>query len=329
MESPQVQEFFDINPAPDQLEENLEIVDEFINIHKDTNRKIVLVTSGGTTVPLEKRTVRFLDNFSGGRRGSSSAEEFLSDGYAVIFLHRRHSLQPYSRKFRINDKTHNFLDFLVCPEIEENNNNDNNINVQVIQDYASKVKDVLKVYNKVKEDNLLLKISFTTIQDYLWYLKTIAEKVGILKSRALFFCAAAVSDFYLRPSNTVEHKIQSSHHSEGMNLVLEPVPKMLYSLIHSWAPDTFVVSFKLETDTKLLEPKAKRALNNYQHQLVVGNLLANHQDRVILFQKEGEDIPIERSEEDKNNEIDIETQFIPAISKLHSEFISSSSSSSS
>ena len=32
--------------------------------------KIALVTSGGTTVPLEKRTVRFIDNFSTGGRGA-------------------------------------------------------------------------------------------------------------------------------------------------------------------------------------------------------------------------------------------------------------------
>lgn len=35
---------------------------------------IALVTSGGTTVPLEKQTVRFLDNFSTGNRGALSAE---------------------------------------------------------------------------------------------------------------------------------------------------------------------------------------------------------------------------------------------------------------
>lgn len=35
---------------------------------------IVLVTSGGTAVPLERQTVRFLDNFSTGSRGALSAE---------------------------------------------------------------------------------------------------------------------------------------------------------------------------------------------------------------------------------------------------------------
>lgn len=38
------------------------------------NDKIVLISSGGTTVPLERRTVRFLDNFSTGTRGSICAE---------------------------------------------------------------------------------------------------------------------------------------------------------------------------------------------------------------------------------------------------------------
>jgi phosphopantothenate-cysteine ligase len=32
------------------------------------------VTSGGTTVPLERQMVRFLDNFSAGTRGAISAE---------------------------------------------------------------------------------------------------------------------------------------------------------------------------------------------------------------------------------------------------------------
>eukprot|EP00918_Siedleckia_nematoides_P043367 GHVU01094771.1.p2 GENE.GHVU01094771.1~~GHVU01094771.1.p2 ORF type:complete len:103 (+),score=18.03 GHVU01094771.1:360-668(+) len=35
---------------------------------------IALVTSGGTAVPLERRPVRFLDNFSTGRRGAACTE---------------------------------------------------------------------------------------------------------------------------------------------------------------------------------------------------------------------------------------------------------------
>lgn len=37
-------------------------------------RKIVCITSGGTTVPLEQRCVRYIDNFSSGHRGAASTE---------------------------------------------------------------------------------------------------------------------------------------------------------------------------------------------------------------------------------------------------------------
>ena len=39
--------------------------------------KVVCVTSGGTTVPLEQNTVRFIDNFSSGERGCNSVEHFI------------------------------------------------------------------------------------------------------------------------------------------------------------------------------------------------------------------------------------------------------------
>lgn len=40
-------------------------------------RPIACVTSGGTTVPLERNCVRFIDNFSAGTRGALSTEQFL------------------------------------------------------------------------------------------------------------------------------------------------------------------------------------------------------------------------------------------------------------
>ena len=55
------------------------------------------ITSGGTTVPLERHCVRFIDNFSGGTRGALSVEAFLEAGYAVIFLTRKHSIQPFTK----------------------------------------------------------------------------------------------------------------------------------------------------------------------------------------------------------------------------------------
>jgi phosphopantothenate-cysteine ligase len=39
--------------------------------------------------------VRFLDNFSGGRRGAATTEALLAHGYSVIFLYRERSLRPF------------------------------------------------------------------------------------------------------------------------------------------------------------------------------------------------------------------------------------------
>lgn len=41
---------------------------------EDPTTKIVLITSGGTSVPLEKNTVRSIENFATGGRGAKSAE---------------------------------------------------------------------------------------------------------------------------------------------------------------------------------------------------------------------------------------------------------------
>lgn len=67
----ELNEFFKRNEL--KLNENvMEKINEFIN--EKRGQEIVLITSGGTAVPLEKQTVRFLDNFSTGNRGALSAE---------------------------------------------------------------------------------------------------------------------------------------------------------------------------------------------------------------------------------------------------------------
>ena len=62
--------YFDSTPPPKDLEQTIARADEFIQYQKSQGRRVVLVTSGGTTVPLERRTVRFIDNFSAGNRGA-------------------------------------------------------------------------------------------------------------------------------------------------------------------------------------------------------------------------------------------------------------------
>ena len=93
--------FFKENPPPNQnlLENNQTALKKFCEANR--KQRIVLVTSGGTTIPFEKNTVRFIDNFSQGTRGSASTEHFLKDNKcSVIFLYRASTLQPFHRHFR-------------------------------------------------------------------------------------------------------------------------------------------------------------------------------------------------------------------------------------
>ena len=80
-----VEEFFEDAPAP--TSSIRQSVEAFIQKHRPSSnlsgRPIVCVTSGGTTVPLERRCIRFIDNFSGGTRGALSVEEFLEVSISV------------------------------------------------------------------------------------------------------------------------------------------------------------------------------------------------------------------------------------------------------
>ena len=118
--------FFNENDKPKDLDNVKNQIDEFCNLHDESatlksTTPVALVTSGGTTIPFEQNMVRFIDNFSAGTRGSASAEHFLKNGYAVIFLHRASSLKPFSRHLT----TENVFDFLETT-------NENGIKVSVI-----------------------------------------------------------------------------------------------------------------------------------------------------------------------------------------------------
>lgn len=304
--------YFNHNPLPapslSTLQHHVSLAQSFITHHtsSSTPRRVVLVTSGGTTVPLENQTVRFIDNFSAGTRGATSAEYFLRAGYAVIFLHRQFSLLPYSRHYSHN--TNCFLDFLAeGPDGR----------VEVGPEYQASMLRVLREYRHAKDRNMLLLLEFTTITEYLWHLREIAKLMRPLGTGALFYLAAAVSDFFVPRERMAEHKIQSSAdfagkrpadgaargsefkagvgeggrgevlpaaHLANKSLVidLDPVPKFLKSLVDGWAPAAMIVSFKLETDPEILTAKAGYALRKYAHHLVIGNLLATRKWEVVF-----------------------------------------------
>jgi phosphopantothenate-cysteine ligase len=279
--------YFTHEAPPKDLPTNTTLAREFIRRHADEGRRVVLVTSGGTTVPLETQTVRYIDNFSAGTRGATSAEYFLQHGYAVMFLHRQYSLLPYSRHYSHN--TRSFLDYM----------KEDNGQVVIEGQHQDEMLRVLRQYTAVKRANTLLILSYVTITEYLWNLREVAKLMRPLGPAAMFYLAAAVSDFFVPQDRMVEHKIQSNEEflqghtgtakppaarTEGKSLIidLEPVPKFLKQLVDGWAPDAMIVSFKLETDPSLLVKKAEYSLNKYSHHLVIGNLLLTRKWEVVF-----------------------------------------------
>ena len=75
--------------------------------------------------------------------------------------------------------------------------------VALSSDQESKLTEVLTKYQKVKQEDTLLMIPFTTVFDYMFYLRDLSHLLEPLGSRAMIYLAAAVSDFYIHPSNMV------------------------------------------------------------------------------------------------------------------------------
>ncbi|KAI9228466.1 MAG: phosphopantothenate-cysteine ligase [Piptocephalis tieghemiana] len=320
-----VDSYFADHPTPPFLESYTERIKELLHIHATSNRPIVLITSGGTTVPLETQTVRFIDNFSAGTRGATSAEHFIAQGYIVIFLHRRFSLLPFSRHY--SHSTHCFLDFMRPSEDGEN--------IQVVDDYRPEMLQVLTRYREAQKQKQLLLLDFVTVSEYLHCLRAAALLLAPLGPRVMYYLAAAVSDFFIPTSQMSNHKIQSQDGS--LSLTMTQVPKFLSILVHSWASSSFIVSFKLETDPEMLLPKAHQALSRYGHQVVVANLLHTRKNRVLLISPSSSSYPADKASNPEycTQVIDltpgteeIEEPLIAELVKRHREWWQSSVSSS-
>ncbi|KAL7750399.1 Phosphopantothenate--cysteine ligase cab2 [Sorochytrium milnesiophthora] len=339
-------EIIDTQPPPPGLPQIEARLSAFLEVQRQRNRRVVLITSGGTTVPLEKNTVRFLDNFSAGTRGATSAEQYIAQGYAVVFLHRQYSLQPFARHYthshppastpsstrsadsaavaHENGYTVSAGTAKQCGSILDFWCFDGSGNVQFKPEHTSQISSVLVQYQRCREGQQLHLIEFTTIFEYLFLLRSCVrlcqQAVGRL---ATYYLAAAVSDFYVPTDKMVEHKIQSA--DGNLMLRLETVPKLLTPLVKEWAPSGYVVSFKLETDPSLLFKKSAQSLERYGHQLVIGNMLATRKRIVYLTSPapsgEMEEQTVQLTDEEERRGIEIESRFIPEVIRRHDVWI--------
>ncbi|XP_067873511.1 phosphopantothenate--cysteine ligase [Heterodontus francisci] len=305
--------FFSDCVPPPNADNAAKAMAEFAVRHATEGRRVVLVTSGGTKVPLESRTVRFLDNFSSGWRGAVSVEHFLGLGYAVIFLHRHRSLYPFSRRYsglNMLDALKAVLDIrTTCWRVEAD------------QAVLPDIVPVLQRYAAVREAGLLLPVEFSTLSDYLYLLRAAAQALNSIGPKAMFYLAAAVSDFFIPASEMPEHKIQSG--VSPLQLTMQMVPKMLTPLVKDWAPQAFVTSFKLETDPSQLIARARKALATYRHQVVVANALETRKVCVVIVTADSQ-TNLVLSENEVKQHHEIEEKIVKHLSECHTNFMEKS-----
>lgn len=270
----------------------------------------------------------------------------MDEGYAVLFLHRSGSKRPYmhvlqdvvegmiqsavdaaggpgsadhdagrlgdtATSTRVEHQQWSGVDKHASPSLW-------GIDLSVLENWRDAFSSVDRLSRAVdgvataKANGRLLEVPFTSVQDYLFKLRTVATNAAEAKEQSMILLAAAVSDFYIPETEMSEHKIQSedvmtsSMNSRGrpslssaapaaqtaaqdvsLTLHLRPVPKTLHALKGSWAPSCCVVSFKLETDPPLLLRKAGGAIQAYGVDAVVANILERRYSEVALVRGMG------------------------------------------
>ncbi|KMU84373.1 phosphopantothenate-cysteine ligase [Coccidioides immitis H538.4] len=201
--------YFKTNPPPIHLQTHITIARAFINRHVEARSASgagdIWRHHGSSTISLPE-LVRYIGRIllAGGLRCDLLTSTVQS---ASLFAHYSHS-------------TNCFLDFMdeapsqsasssLSSTIGEKNTEHGPIVVRT--EYQDDMRKVLRQYRYAKENNLLLLLPFTTVTEYLYELRALATLMQPLGVNALFYLAAAVSDFFIPRDRMAEHKIQSSN----------------------------------------------------------------------------------------------------------------------
>jgi phosphopantothenate---cysteine ligase (ATP) len=196
---------------------------------------------------------------------------------------------------------------------------------------STALKELLAARREAVRNRKILTIPFRTVNEYLAQLQVCSLAVNDFNSFTMFYLAAAVSDFYVPLAEKSEHKIQSSSGDGGLHLHLKPVPKTLGKIRSDWAPKSFVVSFKLETDETMLRKKAEQAVKKYGCHMVIGNLLHNRHKRVSIlspvsfqdyFPGKVEEWPMAHVEKHHDESNALESSIVDFVVQAHFEYIS-------
>ncbi|KAG7280522.1 LOW QUALITY PROTEIN: hypothetical protein CRUP_022052 [Coryphaenoides rupestris] len=289
--------------VPSHVEDVKELMSAFAERHA-----VVLITSGGTKVPLESRTVRFPRQPSAAATGerpppsTSSTPATRSSSCTDT-----RSLYPYTRLY----SGINLLDSLQLQ------GGDGGHQVVVDQEALPKYTECC---SEVKREGLLLPVEFSTLSEYLHLLKASAQVLGTLGSKAMFYLAAAVSDFYIPACDMPEHKIQSSN--GPLQISMKMVPKILSPLVKDWAPHAFVISFKLETDSSILLDKARKALRHLQARRRWWPTCWTPGGATWWWVTPDTQAELVLTDEDVSKQVEIEEMIVSNLKGAHAQFIS-------
>nr|CCC89682.1 conserved hypothetical protein [Trypanosoma congolense IL3000] len=245
------------------------VLDFAQRVSRGNCKGLALVSSGGTSVPLEMNAVRFVTNFSTGSRGAGLVEDLVVREWACILLHSESAQLPF-RRVMDNMDTERFFTELMAPE------------------KSSAVASIVGTYSKYK--TRLLLVPYRTVVDYLYLLRLITvavcHRAECLRTMPMvLLAAAAVSDYFIPRTLLSEHKISSN---DGMTVHFSCVPKVLNVLSDIWHTadcdvSRLFVTFKLETHDEMLETKALKNLTLYNCDLVVANKLQEYKERVVMY----------------------------------------------
>lgn len=208
-------------------------------------------------MPLEKKTVRFVDNFSTGIRGARCVESLLRKGYAVLHVRSTKSAFPFLTDLYHILRTSPEQILFSTPRVPFG------------------TSDLLRN---------LVSVTFEDLFQYLFVLREACRIAGESKSECMIVLAAAVADFYVPRSEMAEDKIQSRSSANGLTLKLRNTPKMLGCIKEDWgARLATVISFKLETNENVLLAKSALALKRYKCiDAVCANCLDTRRDEIRI-----------------------------------------------
>ena len=123
-------------------------------------------------------------------------------------MHRQFSLQPFSRHY--SHSTNPFLDLLEVDEPPEGSTAVPSISVTPSK--RDHLLEVLKTYKPVQKAGTMLTLNFVTVNDYLWLLRAVSQELSVFGKDAMYYLAAAVSDFFL-PRQKMVFLLFWLHHS--------------------------------------------------------------------------------------------------------------------